>query len=72
MAQQRATARRRRLLGAGILALVGLVLLVLGLTIADGPVAGLEVALAIVLLVTSYLVQRVARRDTLYADKDRR
>ncbi|TDB79189.1 hypothetical protein [Micromonospora sp. KC721] len=65
-------ARRHRLLGAGILALVGLVLLVLGLTIADGPVAGLEVALAVVLLVTSYLVQRVARRETLYADKDRR
>ncbi|TDC83790.1 hypothetical protein E1193_07640 [Micromonospora sp. KC606] len=70
MAQDRAAARRRRLLWAGILALVGLVLLVLGFTVADGPIAGLEVALAIALLVTSYAVQRVARRETLYADEE--
>ncbi|TDB71953.1 hypothetical protein [Micromonospora sp. KC723] len=71
MAQDRAAARRRRLLGAGILALVGLALLALGLTVADGPLAGLEVALAIALLVTSYVVQRMARRETLYADEER-
>ncbi|MGC5020180.1 hypothetical protein [Micromonospora sp. DT47] len=68
MAQDRPAVRRRRLLWAGILALVGLVLLALGLTIADGALAGIEVAVAIALLVASYAVQSVARRETLYRD----
>ncbi|SCG54774.1 hypothetical protein [Micromonospora halophytica] len=72
MAQDRAAARRRRLLWAGILAVAGLALLLLGLTVADGALAWLEVVLAIALLVTSYAVQRVARREALYADRERR
>ena len=58
--------RRRRLLWAGILAIAGLVLLAVGLTIADGAVAWLEAIVALVLLVASYAVQRLARRETLY------
>jgi uncharacterized membrane protein YiaA len=64
----RAAVRRRRLLGAGILAVVGLVLLLVGLTVADGTLAGVEVVLAILLLVASYLVQHLARREVLYDD----
>lgn len=58
--------RRRRLLWAGILAVAGLALLAVGLTVANGAVAWLEAAVAIVLLVASYAVQRLARRETLY------
>lgn len=58
--------RRRRQLWAGVLALVGLVLLVIGLTVADGVAAWVEVVVAILLLVTSYVVQHLARRDTIY------
>ncbi|SCG34974.1 hypothetical protein [Micromonospora coxensis] len=72
MAQDRAAARQRRLLWAGILAVAGLVLLLLGLTVADGALAWLEVVVAIALLVTSYAVQRVARREALYTDPERR
>ncbi|MEV4481982.1 hypothetical protein AB0K04_09250 [Micromonospora coxensis] len=72
MAQDRTEARRRRLLWAGILAVAGLVLLLLGLTVADGALAWLEVAVAIALLVTSYAVQRVARSEALYTDRERR
>jgi hypothetical protein len=72
VAQDRAAVRRRRLLWAGILAVIGLVLLALGLTIADGALAGIEVAVAIALLVASYAVQHVARRETLYRHDDER
>lgn len=67
----RAAARRRRLLLSGILAVVGLVLLVLGFTVANGTTAGIEVALAILLLLASYAVQYVARRETLYRHDER-
>ncbi|WP_320068683.1 hypothetical protein [Micromonospora sp. RTGN7] len=59
-------ARRSRLLWAGILAVAGLVLLAVGLTVADGAVAWLEAIVAIVLLVVSYALQRLARRETVY------
>ncbi|MEH0937790.1 hypothetical protein [Micromonospora psammae] len=72
VADDRAGVRRRRLLWAGILALVGLVLLALGLTVADGVIAGIEVVLAIALLVASYAVQHLARRESLYRHDDRR
>ncbi|MEO3771132.1 hypothetical protein [Micromonospora sp. B9E7] len=68
----RATTRRRRQLWAGVLALVGLVLLVLGLTVADGIAAWVEVLVAILLLVTSYVVQHLARRETVYRHDDQR
>ncbi|MEU6077306.1 DUF3040 domain-containing protein [Micromonospora sp. NPDC047074] len=68
---ERAAARRRRLLWAGILAVAGLVLLVIGLTIADGATAWIEVAAAIVLLLTSYGVQYVARRETFRGHDER-
>ncbi|MFI5924529.1 hypothetical protein ACIA3K_00975 [Micromonospora sp. NPDC051543] len=68
----RAATRRRRQLWAGVLALIGLVLLVIGLTAADGVAAWVEVVVAILLLVTSYVVQHLARRDTVYRHDDRR
>ena len=55
--------RRRRCFG---------VLLGLGLTVADGVLAGVEVVLAIVLLLASYALQYVARRETLYRHDDER
>jgi hypothetical protein len=64
----RAVQRRRRLIAAGVAAVVGLVLLLLGLTVATGTVAGIEVALAVVLLVASYVLQHLARRSSLYDD----
>ncbi|WFE54214.1 MULTISPECIES: hypothetical protein [unclassified Micromonospora] len=67
----RATTRRRRQLWAGVLALVGLVLLILGLTVADGVAAWIEVLVAVLLLVTSYVVQHLARRETVYRHDDR-
>ncbi|MET8369776.1 hypothetical protein [Micromonospora profundi] len=67
-----AAARRRRQLWAGVLALAGLVLLVIGLTVADGVAAWIEVLVAILLLVTSYVVQHLARRETVYRPDDRR
>ncbi|MEU7847755.1 hypothetical protein AB0B74_17980 [Micromonospora parva] len=70
-ASQAAT-RRRRQLWAGVLALVGLVLLIIGLTVADGVAAWVEVVVAILLLVTSYIVQHLARRETVYQSDDRR
>ena len=69
--RDRGAARRRRLLLSGIFAVVGLVLLVLGLTVARGTVAGIEVALAILLLLASYAAQYVARRETLYQRDER-
>ncbi|MFG3556743.1 hypothetical protein ACGGAQ_20400 [Micromonospora sp. NPDC047557] len=68
----RAATRRRRQLWAGVLALAGLVLLVIGLTVADGVAAWVEVLVAILLLVTSYVVQHLARRDTVYRQDERR
>ncbi|MCW3816113.1 hypothetical protein ONA91_16850 [Micromonospora sp. DR5-3] len=62
----RTAVRRRRLLWAGVLAVVGLALLLVGLIVANGTLAWVEVALAIVLLVASYALQRLARRETLY------
>ncbi|MFF0182870.1 hypothetical protein ACFYPF_27650 [Micromonospora sp. NPDC005223] len=67
---QRSARRRNRLLLAGLLAVVGLILLLLGLTVATGTVAGVEVVLAL-LLVTSYAIQRVARRETVYQNERR-
>ncbi|MER5334239.1 hypothetical protein [Micromonospora sp. NPDC002717] len=67
----RAAARRRRLLWSGILAVAGLVLLIVGLTIANGTAAWIEVALAVALLVASYAVQYLARRETLYSSDER-
>ncbi|MDG4781361.1 hypothetical protein O7614_17055 [Micromonospora sp. WMMD961] len=67
----RATTRRRRQLWAGVLALVGLVLLILGLTVADGVAAWVEVLVAVLLLVTSYVVQHLARRETVYRHDDK-
>ncbi|WP_307849317.1 hypothetical protein [Micromonospora sp. U56] len=72
MTQERAAVRRRRMLAAGILAVLGLALLGLGLTVADGVLAGVEVVLAIVLLLASYALQYVARRATLYRHDDER
>ncbi|MBM0278181.1 hypothetical protein [Micromonospora tarensis] len=68
----RAAARRRRQLWAGVLALVGLVLLIVGLTVADGVAAWVEVVVAVLLLVTSYVVQHLARRESVYRSEDRR
>ncbi|MFG2052626.1 hypothetical protein ACGFI9_01225 [Micromonospora sp. NPDC048930] len=64
----RAAVRTRRRLWAGLLAVVGLALLLIGLTVANGTVAWVEVVLALVLLVASYTLQRMARRETLYRD----
>jgi hypothetical protein len=66
--RDRAAARRRRLWWAGLLAVVGLALLLVGLTVARGTLALIEVVLAFVLLVASYALQRVARRETMYRD----
>ncbi|MFD2765094.1 hypothetical protein [Micromonospora eburnea] len=63
--------RRRRLWWAGILAVVGLALLLIGLIVASGTLAWVEVVLALVLLVGSYMLQRVARRETLYRNEGR-
>jgi uncharacterized membrane protein len=63
--RDRKVTRRRRLSWAAVLALVGLILLLLGLTVADGTLAWIEVLLAFVLLVASYTLQRMARRETL-------
>ncbi|WP_433320412.1 hypothetical protein ACQP0U_16205 [Micromonospora sp. CA-269861] len=68
----RAVARRRRQLWAGVIALVGLVLLIIGVTVADGLAAWIEVVVAILLLVTSYIVQHLARRETVYQHDERR
>ncbi|OKI60503.1 hypothetical protein [Micromonospora sp. CB01531] len=62
----RGAVRRRRLLWAGILAVVGLALLLVGLIVASGTLARVEVVLAVLLLVASYALQRMARRETLY------
>ncbi|MFG2049741.1 hypothetical protein ACGFIW_20220 [Micromonospora sp. NPDC048935] len=68
----RTATRRRRQLWAGVLALVGLVLLIIGVTVADGVAAWVEVLVAILLLVTSYIVQHLARRATVYRHDERR
>ncbi|MGC4798125.1 hypothetical protein [Micromonospora saelicesensis] len=68
----RAATRRRRQLWAGVLALVGLVLLVIGVTVADGIAAWVEVVVAVLLLVTSYVVQHLARREAVYRPDERR
>ncbi|MBG6065563.1 hypothetical protein [Micromonospora ureilytica] len=68
----RAATRRRHQLWAGVLALVGLVLLIIGVTVADGVAAWVEVVVAILLLVTSYIVQHLARRETVYRHDERR
>ncbi|MFD0592024.1 hypothetical protein ACFQZ4_05160 [Catellatospora coxensis] len=48
-----------------LLAVVGLVLLLLGLTVANGALAWIEVSLALVLLVASFILRHQARRETL-------
>ncbi|MET8233226.1 hypothetical protein ABZS77_21420 [Micromonospora sp. NPDC005298] len=68
----RTATRHRRQLWAGVLALVGLVLLIIGLTLADGVAAWVEVVVAILLLVASYVVQHLARRETVYRHDDQR
>ncbi|MEK8105214.1 hypothetical protein NKG94_08515 [Micromonospora sp. M12] len=68
----RAVTRRRRQLWAGVLALVGLVLLVIGLTVADGVAAWVEVLVAVLLLVASHVMQHLARRETVYRHGDQR
>lgn len=68
----RLATRRRRQLWAGVLALVGLALLIVGLTVADGVAAWVEVLVAILLLVTSYVAQHLARRETVYRHDDQR
>ncbi|PYC63340.1 hypothetical protein C7C45_32055 [Micromonospora arborensis] len=68
----RVATRRRRQLWAGVLALVGLVLLIIGVTVADGVAAWVEVVVAILLLVTSYVVQHLARRETVYRRDEQR
>ncbi|SIM70304.1 hypothetical protein [Micromonospora cremea] len=68
----RAATRRRRQLWAGVLALAGLVLLIIGLTVADGVAAWVEVLVAILLLLTSYVVQYLARREAVYRRDERR
>ncbi|MDM4719222.1 hypothetical protein QTQ03_06265 [Micromonospora sp. WMMA1363] len=60
---------RSRLLWSGILAVIGLILLFVGLTVADGTAAWIEVAVAIVLLLVSYGLQYVARREGVYRDR---
>ncbi|MBO4210094.1 hypothetical protein [Micromonospora echinofusca] len=62
---------RRRLLWSGLLAVIGLALLAVGLTIADGTAAWIEVTIAIVLLVASYALQYLARRETVYRRDER-
>ena len=47
---------------AGIMAVAGLVLLAVGLTVADGVAAWVDVVLAVTLLVSSYWAQQDARR----------
>ncbi|MBM7495043.1 fatty acid desaturase [Micromonospora luteifusca] len=71
-ANDRGATRRRRQLWAGVLALVGLVLLIIGVTVADGVAAWVEVLVAILLLVTSYVVQHLVRRDTVYRRDEQR
>lgn len=68
---QQTARRRNRMLLAGLLAVAGLILLLLGLTVATGTVAGVEVVLALLLLVSSYAIQRLARRETVYRDERR-
>lgn len=72
MTQERTAARRRRMFAAAILAVIGLALLALGLTVADGVLAGVEVVLAILLLLASYALQYAARREALYRRDDQR
>jgi 4-amino-4-deoxy-L-arabinose transferase-like glycosyltransferase len=62
--RDRKVTRRRRLLWAAVLAVAGLVLLLLGLTVASGTLAWIEVLLAFALLVASYALQWMARRET--------
>ncbi|SCL17525.1 hypothetical protein GA0074692_0189 [Micromonospora pallida] len=66
----RKATRRRRLLWAAVLAVGGLVLLLLGLTVASGTLAWIEVLLAFALLVVSYVLQWMARRET-FSGRDR-
>ena len=54
---------RPRLLLAVLLGVAGLVLLAVGLTIADGLAAWIEVVTAVILLLVSYLLQHLARRE---------
>ncbi|WP_174537198.1 DUF3040 domain-containing protein [Micromonospora chalcea] len=68
---QQSARRRNRMLLAGLLAVAGLILLLLGFTVASGTVAGVEVVLALLLLVSSYAIQRLARRETVYRDERR-
>jgi hypothetical protein len=57
-------ARRRLSLIWGILIVVALVLLLLAATVTSGAIDGFEIAVALILLVASYLLQRDVRRQT--------
>jgi hypothetical protein len=57
-------ARRRLSLISGILIVVALVLLLLAATVTSGAIDGFEIAVALILLVASYLLQRDVRRQT--------
>lgn len=59
--------KRRRSLLAGILILSALVLILLVATVTSGAVDGFEIAVALILLVVSYLLQRDVREQTTYA-----
>jgi positive regulator of sigma E activity len=51
---------------SGILILLALVLILLAATVTSGAVDGLEIVVALILLVVSYLLQRDVRRQTMY------
>lgn len=70
MSPNGSAAARPRLLLAVLLAVAGLALLAVGLTIADGLAAWIEVVIAIILLLASYLLQYLARREILYRRDD--
>lgn len=56
----------RRSLIAGILVLLALVLILLAATVTSGALDGFEIAVALILLVVSYLLQRDVRKQTTY------
>jgi hypothetical protein len=59
-------AKRRRSLFAGILVVLALVLILLAVTVTSGALDGFEIAVALILLVVSYLLQRDVRKQTTY------
>ena len=57
----------RRSLIAGTLAVLALVLVLVAAVVTSGALDWFEIAIALVLLVASYLLQHDARRQSLYA-----